>query len=50
MPGVVANERTIRLGELSADGLGGFWLWAVAGRNSSRAAELAVDLVKRAIR
>ena len=46
----VADERTIRLGDLSADGLGGFWLWAVAGGSNSRAAEFAVDLAKRAIR
>jgi len=49
-PMEVADERTIRLGELSADGLGGFWLWAVAGGNNSRAAEFAVDLATRAIR
>ncbi len=48
-PMEVAHERTIRLGELSADGLGGFWLWAVAGGSNSRAAEFAVDLAKRAI-
>jgi aspartate-semialdehyde dehydrogenase len=48
-PMEVANERTIRLGELSNDGLGGFWLWAVAGGSNSRAAEFAVDLAKRAI-
>lgn len=48
-PMEVADERTLRLGELSADGLGGFWIWAVAGRSSSRAAELAVDLVQRTI-
>jgi len=48
-PMEVAGERTLRVGELSADGLGGFWLWAVAGRSDSRAAELAVDLAKRAI-
>jgi len=49
-PMEVADERTIRLGELSADGLGGFWLWAVAGGSNSRAAEFAVDLARRAIR
>ena len=49
-PMEVADERTIRLGELSVDGLGGFWLWAVAGGNNSRAAEFAVDLATRAIR
>ncbi len=48
-PMEVAGQRTLRLGELSADGLGGFWLWAVAGGSSSRAAEIAVDLAKRAI-
>jgi aspartate-semialdehyde dehydrogenase len=49
-PMEVADERTIRLGELSADGLGGFWLWAVAGGSNSRAAEFAVDLATRVIR
>ena len=48
-PMEVANERTIRLGELSADGLGGFWLWAVAGGSNSRAAEFAVALARQAI-
>ena len=45
----VAGERTLRVGDLSEDGLGGFWIWAVAGGSSARAAELAVDLTKRAI-
>jgi aspartate-semialdehyde dehydrogenase len=45
----VANECAIKLGELSADGLGGFWLWAVAGRSGRRAAKMAVDVVRRAI-
>jgi len=45
----VANERALRLGELSADGLGGFWLWAVAGKSGTRSAEIAVDLARRAI-
>jgi len=49
-PMEVADERTIRLGELSADGLGGFWLWAVAGGSNSRAAEFAVDLATNVIR
>ncbi len=48
-PMEVADERTVRLGELSADGLGGFWLWAVAGGSNSRAAELAVRLARHAI-
>jgi len=45
----VADERVIRVGDLSVDGLGGVWLWAVAGRSGTRAAELAVDLARRAI-
>lgn len=48
-PMEVADERTIRLGELSADGLGGFWLWVVAGGSNSRAAEFAVRLARRAV-
>lgn len=45
----VADERALRLGGLSADGLGGFWLWAVAGRTGTRAAEIAAELARRAI-
>lgn len=45
----VANERAIRLGEISADGIGGIWLWVVAGRAGTRAAELAVAMARRAI-
>ena len=48
-PMEVADERAIRLGEVSADGLGGFWLWAVAGGSGSRAAELAVDMATRVL-
>ncbi|NIM00810.1 MAG: hypothetical protein GTN89_07835 [Acidobacteria bacterium] len=48
-PMEVADERTIRLGELTADGLGGFWLWAVAGGSNSRAAEFAVRLAQSAV-
>ena len=45
----VANERAIRVGDLSADGLGGFWIWAVAGRSGARAAEMAVDFARQAL-
>jgi aspartate-semialdehyde dehydrogenase len=40
----VTTEKTIRLAELSDDGCGGFWLWAVAGEMGARTAEQAVRL------
>jgi len=40
----VTGEKTIRLAELSDDGCGGFWLWAVAGEMGARTAEQAVRL------
>jgi aspartate-semialdehyde dehydrogenase len=45
----VADERELRVGDLTPDGLGGFWLWAVAGRSGTRAAEIAVGLARRAL-
>jgi hypothetical protein len=48
-PMEVADEREIRIGQPSADGLGGFWLWAVGGRCGSRAAEMAGAWARRAL-
>ena len=43
----VASENTVRLGLPTADGLGGFWLWAVAGDSGALAADRAVRLADR---
>lgn len=40
----VSTESGIHLAEVSEDGLGGFWLWAVAGELGARRATLAVRL------
>lgn len=40
----VAGEISLELSDISDDGLGGFWLWAVAGETGSRGAQQAVRL------
>jgi len=40
---VAGSERTC-LSDLAEDGLGGLWMWGVAGEAGARAARLAVDL------
>jgi aspartate-semialdehyde dehydrogenase len=40
----VTGEVRTSLSDLSEDGLGGFWLWGVAGETGSRGAQQAVRL------
>jgi aspartate-semialdehyde dehydrogenase len=40
----LTGEASTRLSDLSEDGLGGFWLWGVAGEAGSRSAQQAVRL------
>jgi len=40
----VTGEVSLELSDISDDGLGGFWLWAVAGETGSRGAQQAVRL------
>ena len=42
----VSDERRTTVSGVSADGLGGFWLWAVAGEAGAAAAEHAVRLAR----
>lgn len=43
----VTGEAQTRFSDLAEDGLGGFWLWAVAGETSGRGASQAVRLAAR---
>jgi len=43
-PAEVSDEYTTRLAELAEDGLGGIWIWAVAGEAGAKGAHQAVRL------
>jgi len=40
----VAQEYRTSLARISADGLGGFWIWAVAGESAAKGAEQAIRI------
>ena len=40
----VTDEMRTSLSELSEDGIGAYWLWAVAGETAARGAQRAVRL------
>jgi len=43
----LAGETAVRLSGLSADGLGGYWLWIVAGEATAAGADRAVELAQQ---
>jgi aspartate-semialdehyde dehydrogenase len=43
----VSEQRQLKLAEVSEDGLGGFWLWLVAGETDRRRSEQAIRLAER---
>jgi len=42
----VSEQRQLKLAEVSPDGLGGFWLWLVAGETDRRRSEQAIRLAE----